>query len=118
MRLMGAEGELAAQAVQYLRVYALFSPLTTILFAVDNYLRICGKIRTSMVLNIFMAAMCALLEFIFLYVFRFGVWGRGPWHLHQYEYLYGDCLCPLFPRKTGSEILQAPVQPPQRPQGH
>ena len=26
MRLMGAEGELAAQAVQYLRVYALFSP--------------------------------------------------------------------------------------------
>ena len=77
MRLMGAEGELAAQAVQYLRVYALFSPLTTILFAVDNYLRICGKIRTSMVLNIFMAAMCALLEFIFLYVFRFGVWGAA-----------------------------------------
>ena len=77
MRLMGADAELAALAVQYLRVYAVFSPLTTILFAVDNYLRICGKIRTSMALNIFMAGMCALLEFLFLYVFRFGIWGAA-----------------------------------------
>lgn len=77
MDLMGADPELAALAVQYLRVYALFSPLTTILFAVDNYLRICGRIRTSMFLNIFMAAMCALLEFLFLYVFRFGIWGAA-----------------------------------------
>ncbi len=77
MKLMGADPELAALAVQYLRVYALFSPLTTILFAVDNYLRICGRIRTSMVLNIFMAGLCALLEFIFLYLFRFGIWGAA-----------------------------------------
>ena len=77
MKLMGADPELAALAVQYLRVYALFSPLTTILFAVDNYLRFCGRIRTSMVLNIFMAGLCALLEFIFLYLFRFGIWGAA-----------------------------------------
>ena len=77
MRLMGADAELSEMAVQYLRVYAVFSPLTTILFAVDNYLRICGKIRTSMGLNIFMACMCALLEFLFLFVFRFEIWGAA-----------------------------------------
>ena len=49
---MGAEGDFAHQAVQYLRVYALCSPVTTIVFAMDNYLRICGKIRSSMVLNL------------------------------------------------------------------
>ena len=40
MGLMGAQGEFAHLAVQYLRVYALCSPLTTILFSVANYLRI------------------------------------------------------------------------------
>ena len=38
--MMGAEGEFAQLAVSYLRVYALFSPVTTIVFATDNYLRI------------------------------------------------------------------------------
>ena len=42
--LMGAQGEFAALAIQYLRVYALCSPFTTIVFAMDNYLRICGYI--------------------------------------------------------------------------
>src|SRR5699024_11982427 len=51
LRLMGAEGELLELAVQYLRVYALCAPVTTIIFAVDNYLRICGKIRESMFLR-------------------------------------------------------------------
>lgn len=77
MRLMGAEGEFAALAVQYLRVYALCSPVTTIVFATDNYLRICGKIRGSMVLNIFMSILSAVLEFVFLFVFRWGIWGAA-----------------------------------------
>lgn len=75
--LMGAEGDFALFAVQYLRVYAICSPLTTIVFAVDNYLRICGKIRTSMGLNILMAALGAGLEFLFLYVFRWGIWAAA-----------------------------------------
>ena len=37
--MMGAEGDFAALAVQYLRTYALCSPFTTILYAADNYLR-------------------------------------------------------------------------------
>ena len=76
-RLLGAEGELASLAVQYLRVYALLSPLTTIMFASDNYLRICGKIRMSMWLNILMSILTAVLEFTLLVVFDLGIWAAA-----------------------------------------
>ena len=75
--LMGADGDFARLAVQYIRVYALCSPLTTIIFAMDNFLRICGFIRGSMALNIFMSVLSGLLEFLFLGVFGFGVWGAA-----------------------------------------
>jgi putative MATE family efflux protein len=77
LRLMGADAGLIGQASQYIRVYALCSPVTTIVFAMDNYLRICGRIRYSMFLNILMSALSAGLEFLFLYVFRFGIWGAA-----------------------------------------
>ncbi len=77
MRLMGANAVLTELGSQYLKVYALCAPLTTSLFAVDNYLRICGRIRHSMFLNIFMSILCAVLEFVFLFVFRFGIWGAA-----------------------------------------
>lgn len=77
IRLMGAEEQLVTLAAQYLRVYAICSPLTTITFAADNYLRICGKVRLSMSINILMSISCAVLEFVFLYVFRFGIWGAA-----------------------------------------
>ena len=76
-RVMGADADLLEPAVQYLRVYALCSPLTTITFAVDNYLRICGRIRRSMILNIVSSVLSASLEFIFLFVFRWGIWGAA-----------------------------------------
>lgn len=77
IRLMGAEGQFADFAVQYLRVYAICSPITTIIFAVDNFLRICGFIRGSMLLNIFMSVISAILEFFFLGVFRWGIWAAA-----------------------------------------
>ena len=77
IRLMGAEGEFAHFAVQYIRVYALCSPITTIVFAMDNFLRICGIIRGSMFLNILMSVLSAGLEFLFLAVFRWGVWAAA-----------------------------------------
>ena len=75
--LMGAEGEFAAQAVMYMRTYAMLSPFTTMMFASDNFLRICGKIRTSMGLNIFMSVFGATVEFLFLAVFGFGIWAAA-----------------------------------------
>ena len=77
IRLMGAQGDFAVLAVQYMRVYALCSPLTTIIFAVDNYLRICGYIRGSMWLNILMSVLSGGLEFLFLGVLGWGIWGAA-----------------------------------------
>ena len=75
---MGAQGEFAAFAVDYIRVYALCSPVTTIVFAMDNFLRICGYIRGSMLLNILMSVLSAGLEFLFLAVLGWGS-GRRRW---------------------------------------
>ena len=47
-RMMGADDVLLHTAVRYLRTYALCGPITTIFFAMDNYLRICGFVKTSM----------------------------------------------------------------------
>ena len=77
LALLGAKGELARLAADYVRVYALFSPVTTIVFALDNYLRISGKIRLSMWLNIIMSVSIAVLEFVFLYIFRWGLWSAA-----------------------------------------
>lgn len=51
-RMMGADDELLDTAVRYLRTCALCSPLSTVFFAMDNYLRISGYVKTSMFINI------------------------------------------------------------------
>ncbi len=51
-RLMGADDLLLDTSVRYLRTAALCSPLAAIFFAMDNYLRISGFVKTSMVINI------------------------------------------------------------------
>lgn len=50
--MMGANGDLLDISVRYLRTFALTSPLTTIFFAMDNYLRISGYVKTSMLINV------------------------------------------------------------------
>ena len=50
--MMGAEGALLETSVKYLRTCALCSPLSSIFFAMDNYLRISGYVKTSMTINI------------------------------------------------------------------
>ena len=77
IHLLGADGELAEFAVQYMRVYAICSPVTTIVFAMDNYLRICGKIRSSMNLNILMSVLSIVFEILFLGILGFGIWGAA-----------------------------------------
>ncbi len=77
MRFMGAKGVLATYAVKYIRTYAVFSPIATLVFAMDNFLRICGKIKTSMFLNIFMSIFTLILEAVILLVLGMGVWGAA-----------------------------------------
>lgn len=101
--MLGARGVLAEYAVQYMRVYALCSPVTTIVFAMDNYLRICGKIRGSMILNILMSAISAVLEFVFLFVFRWGVWGAA---LATCSGMFVCALIALRPFAGGRTLLR------------
>ena len=51
-RLMGADDVLLDTSVRYLRTSALCGPLASIFFAMDNYLRISGFVKTSMIINI------------------------------------------------------------------
>ncbi len=74
---MGARGETAMLAVRYLRVYALASPICTATFAMDNYLRICGFIKSSMFLNIFMSLFNIVLLALLIGVFRMDITGAA-----------------------------------------
>lgn len=51
-RMMGADDALLETSVRYLHTYALCSPLSCVFFAMDNYLRISGYVKTSMFINI------------------------------------------------------------------
>ncbi len=103
IRLMGAQGTFADLATQYLRVYALCSPATTILFALDNYLRICGFIRGSMLMNIFMSILSAVLEFLFLGVFHWGIWSAA---LATCMGMFLCAFAAFFPFFTGKALLR------------
>ena len=61
-RLMGADAALTKEAMTYLGVYTIFMPLTCLVFVFDNYLRICGRVRFSMAMNIVLALLCLSLE--------------------------------------------------------
>ncbi len=77
VRLMGADGELALLAAAYIRASAICSPVTTLVFAADNYLRICGLIRKSMFLNIFMSVTTVILLYVYIAVFQWSVAGAA-----------------------------------------
>ena len=77
MAAMGATGKLAEDAVIFLRVYAVGAPVTSMMFAVDNFLRICGKIRGSLALNIFMAVLGAICEYTLVRYVQLGVLGAA-----------------------------------------
>lgn len=77
LAFLDASEEAQRLAVQYIRVYAIFSPLITGGFAMDNYLRISGKTKFGMWLSISVSIVTALLEFVFLFILRLGIWGAA-----------------------------------------
>lgn len=75
--MMGADDVLLDTSVRYLRTIALCSPLSTIFFAMDNYLRISGYVKTSMVINIGCNAVTIALLSFFLIVLEMDVVGSA-----------------------------------------
>jgi len=76
-RMMGADDLLLETSVKYLRTFALCGPLTTIFFAMDNYLRISGYVKTSMVINIGSNVLTIGLLALFLFVMEMDVVGSA-----------------------------------------
>ena len=69
----GAAEEAIRLSVEYLRVYSVFGPLIPICFALDNYLRVCGRERLSMAIGITTQALNVVLDFILIAVLHKGV---------------------------------------------
>lgn len=76
-RMMGADDILLETSVRYLRTCALCSPLATIFFAMDNYLRISGFVKTSTVINVSSNILTICLLTFFLLVLKMDVVGSA-----------------------------------------
>ena len=76
-RMMGADAELLDTCVRYLRTFALCTPLATVFFATDNYLRISGYVKTSMIINIVSNLLTVALLAFFLLVCQMDVVGSA-----------------------------------------
>lgn len=64
-------------ALDYLRVFLSFLPFSAMLYAIDNYLRSCGKGVFCMWVNLFVSCLNIVLNIIFVIVLRFGVTGAA-----------------------------------------
>ncbi len=103
MKLMGAEGELALQATRYVRIYAMLSPVTTIVFATDNFLRISGFVKGSMFLNIFMTVLTVSFLALYLIVLDMDVEGSA---LASCCSMFICAIIALIPFARGKAVLK------------
>ena len=74
---LGAEPAVAELAFQYCIPYFAFLPLSGFLFSFDNFLRISGKVKYSMVVNILSSFAVIGLEACFLGAFKLPIWGAS-----------------------------------------
>ena len=75
--MLNATGQLKELCLEYFRTYIICLPFTSLVFAMDNYLRICGKVKLSMFLNIFMSLFIIVIEFIFLGIMDLGIFASA-----------------------------------------
>ena len=73
----GASVEAIEYGVTYTRIYSAFAPLMLIYHATDNYLRVCGKEKISMWLNIGTQALNILLDIILIAFLGQGIWAAA-----------------------------------------
>ena len=71
--LMGPDSVTAEYAIGYFRVFAIFMPIWSIFFSADNYLRVCGKMRLSMIINVVCSVLNLLLDILLIVVLKKGL---------------------------------------------
>lgn len=106
LMLMGTEGMALQYSIEYIRVYAVFSPLIIVYFAADNYLRICGKQNYSMALNIVTSVLNIVLDFLLLVVWKQGVWAAAFTSCISMALGTVMALCPFFRNKLELKFVK------------
>lgn len=106
LMLMGTEGMALQYSIEYIRVYAVFSPLIIVYFAADNYLRICGKQNYSMALNIATSVLNIVLDFLLLVVWKQGVWAAAFTSCISMALGTVMALCPFFRNKLELKFVK------------
>ncbi|WP_426715456.1 MATE family efflux transporter [Campylobacter coli] len=69
--------DIKSMAKECMLVFALFAPFTMCSFALDNYLRICGKTTYSMIMNVIIALSNIVLDYIFIVVLGWGLFSAA-----------------------------------------
>lgn len=100
---MGAEDRVAELAVKYLRISAAMGPLANLVFAMDNFLRISGFVKGSMLLNLLMSGLQIVFLILLVAVWKLELVGSAlAVHL-------GFCICAvmaLIPFILGKSVLK------------
>lgn len=99
-------------AIDYVRVYAPFSPATTMMYAIDNFLRICGYIRWSLVANILFAILGTILELLFLGPLGMGVKGSAASFSPAMIACTALCLIPFLRGRTPLKFCKPRIDRP------
>ena len=73
----GASEYAVSYGITYIRIYSFFSPLMPIYFAMDNFLRVCGKERLSMWIGIGTQALNIILDVILIALLGQGIWAAA-----------------------------------------
>ena len=69
----GATEQTIEYAVEYARIFALFSPLMLVFYATDSYLRVCGKEELAMWLSVWMQILNVVLDVVCIVFLGMGV---------------------------------------------
>lgn len=77
LRMITKDENIIRMSAAYIKVFALFSPTTMIFFAIDNYLKICEKIKYSMNVIIIVSALNIILDWIFIVEFKWGIFSAA-----------------------------------------
>ena len=75
--LMGGKGEIAEQAVLYLRISALGAPLFMLATAAQGYLRGVSDLRTPLIILLVANSVNVVLDIVFIYGFGWGLAGSA-----------------------------------------
>lgn len=74
---LNVNDEIKIMAKECMLIFALFAPFTMLSFALDNYLRICGKATYSMIMNVIIALSNIVFDYIFIVELGWGLFSAA-----------------------------------------